>query len=112
MNRWIEFALVLISGIIGTLLAEKGTGHSYYLVSPIVIIIVCEIMMEHGKKMSKKYRKDEEDDIIISLIDNLNTNKSDKYCQVCGKEIEPNENGTCKECHEEIMRRLKSKSNK
>lgn len=44
-----------------------------------------------------------------SLIDNLNTNKSEKYCQVCGKEIESNEYGTCQECHEEIMKRLDEK---
>lgn len=30
-------------------------------------------------------------------------------CKVCGKEIEANENGTCSECHEKIIKRLNKK---
>lgn len=116
MNRWIEFVLILMSGIIGGLLANDGTGKSYFLISPVIIIIICEILIEHDKmndrKTLKKNSEDKEDDTIDLLINNLNINMNIEHCQVCGRKIKPNENGTCDECHQEIMRRLETKNKK
>ena len=112
MNRWIEFALIFISGIVGTLLYGNGSGRPYYLASPIFIIIICEIIIEHNKKIERNRKRKTEDDYEYDMFLNDVRKNSTIKCQVCNKEIPYNENGTCDECHKEILKRLELKNKK
>lgn len=89
-----------LSGIIGGFLA--------YGFMVVVVIVLIKSASDKGRSNKVEPNKDIETDF---LIDDLKRKQSIN-CQVCGKEILYNDNGTCDECHQEIMRRLETKSNK
>lgn len=69
-------------------------------VKVVALVIFSGIVTLIGKLFNKLFGNQKNDD----------TKKIN--CKVCGKKIDYNENGTCEECHEKIMKRIKEKENK
>ena len=64
------------------------------------------------RNINKRKNKDKQN--ILNNIENLSIAESDESrtdieCKVCGKITPYNEYGTCKECHEKILKRLQEK---
>lgn len=120
--NWIYKTVVLaLTSYKGMSTIEGGSTIGMIIVSLFWEFIICSIYYIPNIIYFYKRRENEENLIVeseeeanefIKRIKANNNSNNTMKCKVCDKVIPYNENGTCEECHQKILDRLKSKEKK